>query len=270
MLAQPGDRAVLGPSIDGGYYLLGVKQPHRRLFEDIAWSTEQVARQTLERAAEIGLRVHVLPPWYDVDDASSLDTLQAELCGRSAVFGGPAGRIRRRTPSGCWARCSPAPISPRRLASAGRALCDKGRRMMRKTGLDWQLLALGGILLALTVWGAFTVVLLDDKRAGHVTLIQAPFYALAAWLVVTRPPQEQGRALLAILALALAMRVLLLPGTPVSTDIFRYVWDGRVQARRHQSLSPHPGRATRCCICATPRSIRRSTAPTTRRRSTRR
>ena len=101
--------------------------------------------------------------------------------------------------------------------------------MTRKTGLDWQLLTLAGILMALTLWGAFTVVLLDDERAGHVTLTQAPFYALAAWLVVTRPPQEQGRALWAILALALAMRVLLLPGTPVSTDIFRYVWDGRVQ-----------------------------------------
>ena len=44
MLAQPGERAVLGPSTDGGYYLLGLKTAHRRLFEDIAWSTERVAR----------------------------------------------------------------------------------------------------------------------------------------------------------------------------------------------------------------------------------
>lgn len=95
VLAQPGDRAVLGPSVDGGYYLLGVKHAHRRLFEDITWSSEHVARQTLERAAEIGLRVHVLPPWYDVDDASSLDTLQAELCGR-ALFS--AGRRAYQAP----------------------------------------------------------------------------------------------------------------------------------------------------------------------------
>jgi rSAM/selenodomain-associated transferase 1 len=81
VLARPGDRAVLGPCHDGGYYLLGLKQRHRRLFEDIAWSTEQVARQTLERAAEIGLRVHVLPAWYDVDDAESLRMLRSELCG---------------------------------------------------------------------------------------------------------------------------------------------------------------------------------------------
>jgi rSAM/selenodomain-associated transferase 1 len=78
-LARPGDRAVLGPSSDGGYYLLGVKTAHRRLFEDIAWSTECVAEQTLERAREIGLEVYRLPVWYDVDDAQSLRRLQSEL-----------------------------------------------------------------------------------------------------------------------------------------------------------------------------------------------
>jgi uncharacterized protein len=82
VLAKPGDRAVLGPSTDGGYYLLGLKARHRRLFEDVAWSTEHVARQTLERAAEIGLEVRVLPKWYDVDDLLSLQTLRAELVGR--------------------------------------------------------------------------------------------------------------------------------------------------------------------------------------------
>ena len=80
-LAQPGDRAVLGPSTDGGYYLLGLKQAHRRMFEEIDWSTERVARQTLDRAREIGLSVHMLPAWYDVDDADALRTLCAELCG---------------------------------------------------------------------------------------------------------------------------------------------------------------------------------------------
>jgi rSAM/selenodomain-associated transferase 1 len=79
MLARPGDRAVLGPSTDGGYYLLGIKQAHRRLFDDIDWSTERVARQTLERAREIGLDVHELPAWYDVDDSQALRQLHAEL-----------------------------------------------------------------------------------------------------------------------------------------------------------------------------------------------
>jgi rSAM/selenodomain-associated transferase 1 len=85
LLAGPGDRAVLGPSRDGGYYLLGLKTPHRRLFEDVAWSTEQVAQQTRARAAEIGLPVHILSEWYDVDDAPSLQLLRSELDGMTVV-----------------------------------------------------------------------------------------------------------------------------------------------------------------------------------------
>jgi rSAM/selenodomain-associated transferase 1 len=79
VLARPSDRAVLGPSIDGGYYLLGLKSAHRRMFEDITWSTERVAEQTLQRAREIGLDVHVLPAWYDVDDIDGLRRVEAEL-----------------------------------------------------------------------------------------------------------------------------------------------------------------------------------------------
>jgi rSAM/selenodomain-associated transferase 1 len=79
VLAQPGDRAVIGPSTDGGYYLLGIKQRHRGLFERVSWSTEHVMRQTLQRADELGIDVHVLPPWYDVDDRESLKLLGAEL-----------------------------------------------------------------------------------------------------------------------------------------------------------------------------------------------
>jgi uncharacterized protein len=80
VLARPGDRAVLGPSTDGGYYLLGLKRAHRRMFEEIDWSTERVARQTLERARDIGLSVHTLPAWYDVDDVEALQTLHGEIC----------------------------------------------------------------------------------------------------------------------------------------------------------------------------------------------
>jgi uncharacterized protein len=78
-LGRPGERAVLGPSSDGGYYLLGIKTVHRRLFEDIAWSTERVAEQTRERAREIKLDVHTLPVWYDVDDAAGLRQLRDEM-----------------------------------------------------------------------------------------------------------------------------------------------------------------------------------------------
>jgi rSAM/selenodomain-associated transferase 1 len=78
-LSRPGDRVVLGGSDDGGYYLIGVKRMHRRLFEQIDWSTERVLAQTLERAREIGLNAELLPSWYDVDDAATLERLRIEL-----------------------------------------------------------------------------------------------------------------------------------------------------------------------------------------------
>lgn len=80
-LEHPGDRIVLGPAEDGGYYLIGLKQAHARLFDDIAWSTPLVFEQTLERSREIGIEPVVLPVWYDVDDIESLRRLGAELLG---------------------------------------------------------------------------------------------------------------------------------------------------------------------------------------------
>ncbi|HUC63596.1 MAG TPA: TIGR04282 family arsenosugar biosynthesis glycosyltransferase [Alphaproteobacteria bacterium] len=85
MLLMPGDRAVLGPAADGGYYLLGVKAAHGHLFEDVDWSTERVADQTRARAAELGLETVELAPWYDVDDRASLARLMAELSAANAI-----------------------------------------------------------------------------------------------------------------------------------------------------------------------------------------
>jgi rSAM/selenodomain-associated transferase 1 len=70
---------VLGPGEDGGYYLIGFKEPHPGLFQGIDWSTERVAAQTLARAETLGLSVSLLPAWYDVDTASDLERLCAEL-----------------------------------------------------------------------------------------------------------------------------------------------------------------------------------------------
>ena len=81
VLARPGDRVVLGPAGDGGYYLIGLKQLHRRLFTDIDWSTERVFEQTMARANEIGVAVHQLPSGYDVDDGATLQRLCQELLG---------------------------------------------------------------------------------------------------------------------------------------------------------------------------------------------
>jgi uncharacterized protein len=83
---RAGDAVVIGPAIDGGYTLIGLSRPHRRLFEDIPWSTSQVHRCTIERAQEIGVPVVNLPCWYDVDDTRTLRLLEMELTGRQVSF----------------------------------------------------------------------------------------------------------------------------------------------------------------------------------------
>jgi uncharacterized protein len=84
LLSLPGDRIVLGPCDDGGYYLIGLKRLHREVFERIDWSTERVFEQTRQRATQIGIRVHELPRGFDVDDRATLDRLCDELLGESA------------------------------------------------------------------------------------------------------------------------------------------------------------------------------------------
>lgn len=70
---------VLGPSTDGGYCLIGMTEPHPRLFDGIDWSTDRVLRQTLDRAADMGLLCRLLPEWYDIDLPADLARLKSEL-----------------------------------------------------------------------------------------------------------------------------------------------------------------------------------------------
>jgi hypothetical protein len=72
---------VLGPATDGGYYLIGLRQPKLTLFEGIDWGTATVLAQTVARLEE-GARLALLPPWYDVD---TLDDWQA-LAGHLAAL----------------------------------------------------------------------------------------------------------------------------------------------------------------------------------------
>ena len=79
ILSAPKDCVVIGPSHDGGYYLIGLKAGHRRMFEGIHWSTDTVFAQTIVRAAELRLPVHLLPIAYDVDDRDTLRQLCLDL-----------------------------------------------------------------------------------------------------------------------------------------------------------------------------------------------
>jgi uncharacterized protein len=79
LLKEPKDRIVIGPSLDGGYYALGQRQAHPRLFADVTWNTDRVYGETVERSKEISLPAITLPVWYDVDDQFSLSRLLSEL-----------------------------------------------------------------------------------------------------------------------------------------------------------------------------------------------
>jgi rSAM/selenodomain-associated transferase 1 len=70
---------TLGPSRDGGYYLIGMKRLHADLFQAISWSTEQVFAQTLARCRRLGLTVYQLPEWYDIDVGADLEWLARDL-----------------------------------------------------------------------------------------------------------------------------------------------------------------------------------------------
>ena len=83
LLSLPGDRIILGPCDDGGYYLIGLKRFHREVFERIDWSTERVFEQTRQRATQIGIKVHELPRGFDVDDRATLHQLCDELLGEN-------------------------------------------------------------------------------------------------------------------------------------------------------------------------------------------
>jgi uncharacterized protein len=78
-LAANAADVVVGPCDDGGYYLIGVREPRPALFDDIPWSTGTVLATTLERARGLGLRVSVLPAWFDVDTEADLLRLHTEM-----------------------------------------------------------------------------------------------------------------------------------------------------------------------------------------------
>lgn len=107
----------IGPSADGGYYLIGLRQPHLGIFEAIDWSTPHVYAQTLARAARLNLRVQTVPEWYDVDMPEDLARLQLELESTSAANAphtrAAMERLGRLRPPAEQARLASDPIGPR-------------------------------------------------------------------------------------------------------------------------------------------------------------
>jgi len=93
---------VLGPATDGGYYLIGVRAPQPALFRGIVWGSSSVLEATLARARAAGMRVHLLPTTFDVDDEAGLEELRTLLARGTITLPHTAaalGGVRRRPTS---------------------------------------------------------------------------------------------------------------------------------------------------------------------------
>lgn len=76
---------VIGPAVDGGYYLIGMKKPYPRLFARMPWGTSRVFRMTIAAVERFGLTYALLPKRADVDRAGDLRKRMGRLpgsCGR--------------------------------------------------------------------------------------------------------------------------------------------------------------------------------------------
>jgi uncharacterized protein len=85
---------VLGPTDDGGYYLIGLSQQVAPIFDNIPWSTPDVWPQTIARLERLKVPYQVLPRWYDVDDESGLNTLLQNL-SREGLMDAPLRDLQR-------------------------------------------------------------------------------------------------------------------------------------------------------------------------------
>lgn len=70
---------VLGPSTDGGYYLIGMRGKVVEVFDEVTWGTETVLRETCERLMRSGADMELLPVWYDVDNPEDLKFFKSHL-----------------------------------------------------------------------------------------------------------------------------------------------------------------------------------------------
>lgn len=110
--------AVLGPAEDGGYYLIGLERSvwprASALFREIPWSTADVRTATVAAAGRVGISIHHLAPWYDIDRVEDLRRARADAAepGRfGRVLECLAGRFDRES------SCDAGPVDPPRVAA---------------------------------------------------------------------------------------------------------------------------------------------------------
>ena len=70
---------VLGPTIDGGYYLIAMKEKVSEVFKSVSWGTDKVLDETLQIIKDDGISFDLLPLWYDIDIPEDLKFLKTHL-----------------------------------------------------------------------------------------------------------------------------------------------------------------------------------------------
>ena len=86
---------ALGPSLDGGYYLLGLRAPLPEIFTHIPWGSERVLTRTLARLRTEGVSYHLLPCGYDIDTPADVAVLRRHLAVMATLGQSPCPRTRR-------------------------------------------------------------------------------------------------------------------------------------------------------------------------------
>lgn len=82
---EDSESLCLGPTKDGGFYLVGMSAFYPQLFDDMSYSHSQVFADTLSRAERTDAQITVLPQWYDVDTPEDLDRMLTDLEGAANV-----------------------------------------------------------------------------------------------------------------------------------------------------------------------------------------
>ena len=77
---------VLGPSVDGGYYLIGMNRMITAIFDDIRWSSAAVLSQTIQKLEDLGVKHRLLSEWYDIDTVKDLERLQSQAKCREVAM----------------------------------------------------------------------------------------------------------------------------------------------------------------------------------------
>jgi alpha-1,6-mannosyltransferase len=281
VLNKPGDRVVLGPSHDGGYYLIGLKRAHAEPFTNINWSTATVADETRARCRQTNLELIELPLWYDVDDGETLAFLTAELLEATpppftTQPGYPATNTQAflldlhqqgttTTLDGPHHDSEISAFAQKHELSSS----IKPTKPHWHTARPWQTnTALILIGTALTILSTQLVSEYYHFTIGFsgVSGWSATLYIAAVFLILTQPVNRLTLPI--ILAVAIACRIVPLLHEPyLSSDIYRYVWDGIVQ---HAHISPYryvPGDPALAFLRAPHQAIfdhinRREVAPT--------